>query len=857
MSRLLWRASRRHLTRHPWQLALSVLGVALGVAVAVAVDVAGDSARRAFELASEAVTGRATHRLTAGSAGIDEDLYRRLRVEHGLRSSAPVVEGWVELAGPPRRGLRLLGVDPFAEPPFRSWAIAAEGPGGAELDVGRLLTEPGAVLLSAETAAELGLAPGGTFKLAAEGRRHVVRLGGVVEPAGGPARQAARDLLLADLATAQELLDVAGRLTQIDLIVPPGARGEELLSRLRGLLPAGVGVERSAARTESAEQLTSAFRLNLRALSLLALLCGAFLIYNTMTFAVVQRRPLLGTLRALGTTRRQLFGLVLGEAAAIGGVGSALGLATGVALGDGLVGLVTRTINDLYFVVEVRRLELAPLTLLRGGFMGLGATLLAALPPAAEATATAPRQALARADLEALAHRLVPRATVAGGLAVAGGGVLLALPGETLAASLAAMFALLLGCALLTPIATLGLMRLCGVPAAALAGLLGRMATRGVVAALSRTGPAIAALTMAVSVTVGVDLMVRSFRSTVERWLDYSLPADLYLTLYDTPAGRFAVAGGGLGPETVDAVRRLPGVEGVNTLRHVRLGGSAETATPALAIELDPRARSAFGFARGDPVELWPRFERGELLLVSEPLAYRRRLVPGSLLRLDTPTGELELPVGGVFYDYASEQGLVLLPRGLYARRWNDPTVTAVSVHAAAGVDLDRLAVELRRAVGEDRRVLVRTTRGLREASLEVFDRTFLITGVLRLLAVVVAFVGVLSALMALQLERVRELGVLRACGLTPAQLWRLVTQQTGLMGLAAGLLALPVGLLTAAVLVLVVNRRSFGWSLELAVSPGTLLAAVGLAVGAALLAGLYPAFRMSRISPAEALRDE
>ena len=152
---------------------------------------------------------------------------------------------------------------------------------------------------------------------------------------------------------------------------------------------------------------------------------------------------------------------------------------------------------------------------------------------------------------------------------------------------------------------------------------------------------------------------------------------------------------------------------------------------------------------------------------------------------------------------------------------------------------------------------MIRSNRTLRRASLEVFDRTFAITGVLRGLAFAVAFIGVLSALMALQLERVRELGVLRANGMTPGQVWKLVTAQTGLMGATAGVLAVPAGLVLAVVMIRVVNRRSFGWTLQMDVGADVVLQAVGLAVVGALLAGIYPAWRMSRTSPAEALRSE
>jgi putative ABC transport system permease protein len=211
----------------------------------------------------------------------------------------------------------------------------------------------------------------------------------------------------------------------------------------------------------------------------------------------------------------------------------------------------------------------------------------------------------------------------------------------------------------------------------------------------------------------------------------------------------------------------------------------------------------------------------------------------------------------GVFYDYASDQGVVLMSRTTYLRHWSDPMISGFALDLAPGADPDRVIEQLRATLGAERALSIQSNRSLKKISLEIFDRTFLITSVLRLLAGLVAFIGVLSSLMALQLERARELGVLRANGMTPGQVWQLVTSQTGLMGLAAGLLSVPVGLTLAAVMIYVINRRSFGWTIRMELSPRVLLEALLLALAAALLAGLYPAYRMARTSPALALREE
>jgi putative ABC transport system permease protein len=243
---------------------------------------------------------------------------------------------------------------------------------------------------------------------------------------------------------------------------------------------------------------------------------------------------------------------------------------------------------------------------------------------------------------------------------------------------------------------------------------------------------------------------------------------------------------------------------------------------------------------------------------VSEPFAYRFDVpASGGSVTLQTDQGPQSFPVAGIFFDYSSDQGVVVMPLAVYQQYWNDQAISSVSLFVAPGADVDAAVEQLRVQVAGQQDVLIRSNRGLRETTLEIFDRTFAITSVLQLLATVVAFIGILSALMALQLERARELGVLRANGLTPRQLWGVVLGQTGLMGLTAGLLALPVGALVATVLVFVINRRSFGWTLQMLLPPGVFVQAIVLALIAALLAGIYPAIRMARTSPALALREE
>lgn len=846
--KLLARSSLRYLLHHRAQLVLSVLGVALGVAVVLSIDLATRSARGAFRVSAETVSGRATHQIVADAGALDERLLVLLRTEAGVRASAPVLEGFASSPRLPGQALRILGIDPFSEGPFRPFVVG--GPGS--VDIGAFVTTPGAAVLSAATAARAGVTPGDTLPVLVGGRSFGLAVVGTIDAGDDLARAGLADVLLVDIASAQDLLDAAGTLSHIDLLVP-AADSAAMLARVRALLPPGATLTESGTRAATMAGMIDAFDVNLKALSLLALVFGMFLIYNAVTFSVVQRRALLGRLRALGVTRAEVLRTVLAEAAWIGVAGTALGLLAGVVLGRGLVRLVTRTINDLYFTVSVEGIRIDPMLVAKAAALGLGATLLAALPAALEAASTPPRLAMLRSEREAQSQRMASRAAGLGVASLVGGSLLLLIPTRSLGVSFGALLFIVGGLAALTPVGAVVLVRLARPALRRVSGSLGLVAARGVVRSLSRTAPAIAALAVAVSVTVGLGVMIQSFRGTLAGWLDATLQADIYVSLPGPTASR---ASGTLPPELIRRFVEHPNVAGFSTYRGVDVVDELG-AFRLVALALDPRGEETFGFLDGDAGRIMAAFRRGEGAIVSEPFSFRRGVAAGEPVTIPTAAGPQSLPILGVFYDYGSDQGAVIVSRSLYDRYFDDVGVTSLALFLEPGIDSEGVVHELLGRVPEGLTVIARTNDTLRNASMDVFDRTFQVTAVLRLLAFIVAFVGVLSALMALELERARELGAMRAWGLEPGELRRLVLTQTGLMGLVSGALAVPMGLALSAVMIFVINKRSFGWTLDMEVGPLVLAEALALALVAALLAGVYPALRMSRASPATALRGE
>jgi len=844
-----FKASVAYLWRHPWQLILALVGIAVGVAVIVAVDLANSSAKKAFLLSMDAVTGDATHQVIGGPQGVPESIYAELRVNHGFDDIAPVVEGRVFLKD---ASLTLLGIDLFAENEMRDYqfdsftseALPDDGNGNAEGLFLDFLIEPGSVAMSADTAAGFGLAVGDVFEVDAGGRKVPARLVATIAGAGDASLE---QLVVCDIATAQEWLERSGWLSRIDVKL---ADAEGQIAAFEAALPDRTRLLRAASRTQATVDMSKAFMTNLTAMSLLALLVGVFLIFNSVNFSVLQRRNLIGVLRAIGLTRKQLVMMLLAEAFLIGLIASVLGLLLGIVLGESLLGLVSRTINDLYFRVTVTQVQVSPFSVVKGLLAGIGAALLAAAIPAWEATSFQPRLALSRSVLEQRVQRSSPLASMAGIALMIVAVMLIQFSGTSLTAGLAAVLLLILGFGLVIPLFVRFATRMMITFAGRLGGVPGRMAIAGISAGLSRTAVAVVALTVAVSATIGVSVMVDSFRGSVNNWLQQTLQAELY-------AG---VQSGSMSSQLVEEVGRLEGVDAVSTSRRIWLEADSGR-TQLRVIRMAPGSYAGTEILDADPTQVWPKWETEDVVLVSEPYAFQNQVGRGDLIVLPTDLGSREFLIAATFQSYDVNASAVLMSRQVFSRFFEDEAVDSVGLYLDEDSDAEQVAEAVRGLNASDdesaQALRVISNLNIRELSLKIFDRTFVITDVLYWLALGVAFIGILSAMLALQLERARELATLRALGMTTRQVSGMILTQTGVVGLLSGLAAIPMGIVMAVVLIKVINRRAFGWQIEMSIGPEILGVAIVFAVVAALLAGIYPAYRAGRSQPALAMREE
>lgn len=843
----------RHLRRHPLLALLNILSVAVGVAVYLATQIANHSANRAFAATVEIVAGKAELEVTAPAGKLPETAFPPVAGSAGISAATPVVLGLVTLPDFPGEYLQIIGIDVFTNESFRTFDPRDFERGG--FDIQQWLGVPGSLAVSQEFVRQHNLKAGDKIRARVNLVDHELQVGFIlrsdktVEP----------HFAAIDIGWAQELFGRRGELSSIQVrLANPRAR-EAAAAELRKVLPPDARVAAPARRTEEVDKMLGAFQLNLTAMSLVSLFVGMFLIYNTVSASVVRRHREIGILRSLGVTRNEVRALFLGEAIALGLVGSFLGLAGGLVLARFLVGAVAGTLSSLYVLVSVSQVALEPLTFIVAWAVGMIVVVVSAWSPAHAAATMAPVRALHRGLQLEKSARPSPAWGISGlvSLLLAGALSLLALiTGPPWLGFGAALF-VLLGFSSLVPRLTI---HFSGGVGKVLHGLRGRrrkaaleaeLAAANLSRALLRNSTTIACLAIAVAMTVGVSVMVFSFRQTVVAWINDTLVADLFIG----PASNEIVGPSSfMPPAAIQFFEQDPAVEAVDTFRGIEL--PMGEATIALAVVRGGQRRH-FQFLPGSEPGDMRRFQEEGCVLVSESFARRHRLRAGETIELPTPEGAQKFPIAGVFFDYTRDQGIVYMSQRTFIRFWHDDRVNSVAVYLRKNASGAAVSDAFRARFSRDAQFAIYSNQSLRTLILDIFDQTFAVTYVLLTIAVFVAVTGIFLSLTTLITERTRELAVFRAIGGSAAQVRKLLLWETGLIGVLASAIGLASGICLALVLTGVINRAFFGWTIRLAFPWASLALTPLWIIAAALVAALFPAWRAGHLVLTEGLRDE
>jgi len=847
---LLKNITLRHLRYHKGRTLLSMVGIALGVAVFVSVQIAIHTAIESFNASVDHVSGKANLQVTFFGRGFPEEVYLRVKKVPGVKAATPVIQYVSKMDEPIGEPLYLLGIDVFSDRPFREYQFYEND------DEGLLfLKTPHSIAITEKLANRHGLKRGDRINLIVGSKKVTFTITNLLKMAG-PAKSLEGNFGLIDIASAQEALEKVGLIDRIDLIVDKSRSIEATERELKKVIPPGVEVRRSDTRSGQIEKMVSAFHLNLTALSFISLIVGMFLIYNAVSISVIQRRREIGILRSIGLTRPQVLTLFIAEAAWIGCLGSLIGIGVGIGLAKLMLYLVSRTITALYILVKAEHLVISPIILTAGFGMGVLASVLSSIGPAREASKIASKEALALGTLETkIKLRLGYFNLIGIGLLILS--LILALQRpidhQPLFGFLAALL-ILIGVSFLIPSVTTFLNRLLAPLLHRLFGSEGKLASRYLHDSMARTAITIAALMTALSMLISISIMILSFRKTVDLWVEQSINGDVFIF-----PGSYSITGySALLPlEVSRQLPSLPGVKAVDSFRALEVEYQGQ---PAIIASVDGQVflnMKVIRFTRGNPRAILRQFAAGQAILVTESFSLRHNVKAGDRITLNTPQGEKEFLIAGVFYDYSSDWGMVLLEKKLFQSLWKDETIHSAGIYLKEGFSMESFKEMIRERYSKPYRLFVVSHRELRKEVLKIFDQTFAITYALEFIAIVVAILGIVNSLNALIIERQRDIGIVRAVGAFQRQIQKTTLIEAGMIGFFSHILGLLCGFLLSLLLIYVINKQSFGWTIQFSIPLWSLVESWLVVMVTSIGAGFIPARRAAKMNVVESLRME
>jgi len=833
----------RPLVRETIRTALTILGIAIGVAVIVAIELSNQSALRAFQQSVDAVSGRANYTIVSDSGAMDEATLLRLQPlwDDGVRF-APVIDidGVVEPAQTP---FRLLAVDLMSDLHFRDYKYA-EINKRAAYDLFR----PDAAIVPESFARENHLKLGAPLTLNVLGNRRTLTVRGILEPRG-PATAFNGAIVVCDISVAQESFGLRGRLTRIDLMLPDDA----VVTRVQSLVGASMRVERPSRRNERVSKMLRAFRVNLFALAGVALLVGMFLVYNTVLISILRRRKEVGILKTLGASPQQIFFAFAGEGLLFGIAGSILGIAMGAGIARAILGLIGRTINALYVASRPESIELTLPIIVTGVAVGLILSLASALQPSLEASRVPPHAMIRPGLQQRISREQEVRLAIGAFFCFLAGALISQLPawnGIAIAGYLAVLL-IVGGFSLLAPsIVRIGAASL-ERPMRAGFGIVGELAARSLPASLRRTSIATAALSLATGMMVAVALMVGSFRETVRVWVDQTVSSDLWLR----PSQGLSNASIALfPPEISDDLAKVPFIAAVDRVR----GRDVIYEDDIIAVGSGDFTKVA---QFGDLPMITPHSSKEALfaaaerngVVVSESFSLKHHKRVGDSIRVSGSS----FPITGIYRDYSNDRGVVVMDRSLYIRTFHDDRINTIVIYLKKGISRDAARIALQKELGPKYHAFAITNGSIRAEVMKIFDQTFLITYALLGVAIIVAVLGIVNTLAALILERTRELALLRVIGVTKQEQQRMLVLESTILGLASTASGVVMGYALSWILIYVINKQSFGWTIEFHTPAAMIITSLAVTLAASAIAGFVPARLAARIDIASAIKSE
>ena len=855
---ILWINAFRYYFRSFTQSILAVLGVAVGIAVFVAVDLANDSAKQSFRNSAVSIFGDTEFQLMRSTSGISENVYsdvvKSAELQPLLNIIRPIIDKQITLTD--SNGVedkyRLLGINVINEN-----VLSGNNKYGIDFlnssQTSFNFFAENQVFVSSILASKKQLSIADEFLV--EDTNNKISIVGFFQGDNSLQRELMQNVIITDISVAQNITNSNGILTRIDISSVYDQNEKIALDKWFSLLPSGVQLIPSYTYSEARKSITKSFDTNLLALSLLALLVGLYLIYNMMTFSIHRRKNLFGTLRAIGVTKNEIFFLVLVEGLLIGLIGAIFGIMLGILLAYFLLGLISSTINYQFFSSSPNSIALDITIIYQALILGISGSIVSVLIPAWSASRIQPRELIDIYGKYSTYNNYHMVLFFLGLLLCSIGYLITLAPITNLIIGFIAMFLVIVGLSLTVPTTTQIVLLIIS----SILEKIGRptivtLSVETIKNSLNTIAICIAALSVSIAMTIGIGCMIQSFRATVEEWLNQSLVADIYIA---PPTLSFGQDLKGIDDEFIKYVSDIPEIEYISQLGSFEIFKDGYLLNLIVVDSAEKIFDEVIQLKEGEKKDIWNDFVQTDSILISEPLAFQKNIQINDTFDILTDTGLKSFTVRGIYYDYSSTSGIAMVSKQVYDNYWNNSKVTSLALYLNDSQNSEVVFNKLLDKFDTDWDLQIISSKKLNNASMEIFDKTFEITFVLRSISLIVAFIGILGAISAIILSRAREFSILKSIGFTNNQLRTIIGNQTFIIGVISGLISIPLGIIITNLLIQIINKQSFGWSIPMQLLPSVFVEGIMVAILSSVLASIYPSIKISRNNIRKALMGE
>ena len=858
---LLRHISLKHARLQKAQLLMAVSGICLGVAAMVSIDLVNRSVLSSFEESINQITGRAALQITGADSGFPEEMLDRIQGVAGVEYAVPVIETNANFSGGKERALMILGIDVLQDHKIRDYSITDES---ADIpDPLLFLAKRDSILLTRTMAAQEGIKIDDEIKVQTVAGIKTFKVRGLLNPEG-PARVAGGDIAVMDVYAAQMAFGKEGRIDRIDVSFLPGVTYNTMQERIAKALPEGYSIDTPAGRTKQVEVLLGRFQNSMNLIGSLALFVGMYLIYNAVSITIVQRRKEIGILRAIGAAKYQVAGMFLAETVVVSVIASLLGVGLGFFFAKAAVGLVAQSVTEMYVKASVAEISFSWSASIDKAGIGVLASLVAAVIPSLSAARISPVSAirfLPFTENGFLSGRGIKIASIlscllAGVIIVVYESAAATSPVKNLKVIASAGIILLIGISLATPMLFGRAVSLSQGFLAFFLGACGRLAALNLQKNIARNSVAVAAIICGIALFVSSANAVHSLSRSMFDWFDSIIRADILVS-----SGHPLATGGSpaipMPGEMQAEIEKVPGVLSVEPFRkgYLTYNGKKillEIFDVALRMEYCPTM-----IARGTREDMRQLLPGLDNVVVNEGFAAKYRIAPGDTLTLPTPLGPQLFGVAAIVVSYTSDSGVIWMDVNTYRRHWHDQLVDTYEVLVQPKTDIDTVRQDILKRFGGERKLFALSAAAFKIEVQKILDRSFAMTNAVNIITLSIAGFGIIVTLLASILERTREIGILRAFGMTRGQIAKVVIIESTLIGLMGGILGSVTGILIGWIELEGAFRLDYGSSITYHIHSASLAWALLLAAGLSALAGLYPARRAAKINIVEALTYE